>query len=243
MRQFAAECGANQSTFSRIANQVFIGSSSDKLIRAIAEHADPESGVTLDALMAANGMAKVVDSATVCRISEMEIEKRFNYAIIHELDKLGDFAEQVDMMGFRVGTTFKYRPDIVIKSSLIDGSSDLWAFDLFLQHSPSGGVENNRIDTTRVSGRRILDKMGRILPMFYCDEQDGRQVGKYSLVVTDRECFSYIKAEFANYYVPFEMSFILFDLDRDVIEQEFILKQPGGYVSNSVFNDSFETDS
>lgn len=243
MRQFAEECGVNQSTFSRMGNQVFTGASSEKVLRAIAEHANPESGVTLDALMVANGMAKIVNSATVSRISGMEIEKRFHFVLMHELKEAGDSAERVDNMEFRTGMTFSCEPDIIVRSKLLETSNDLWAFDLLLQQQPSDGEKNDRNNTTRIYGRRILDRMGRILPMFFNEEQGSERIGKYSFVIIDKECFSYIKAEFANYYVPFDMSFILFDLDRDVIEEEFIFKQPGGYVSVSVFNNSFEIDS
>lgn len=243
MRQFAEECGVNQSTFSRMANQVFIGASSEKVLKAIAKHADPESGVTLDMLMAANGMAKVVDSATVSRISGMEIEKRFKYALMHELKMAGDSAELVDNMKFHTGMTFSGEPDIIVRSKLLESSNDLWAFDLLLQQQPSDGEKNGRNNTTRIYGRRILDRVGRILPMFFNEEQGSERIGKYSFVIIDKECFSYIKAEFANYSVPFDMSFILFDLDRDVIEEEFIFKQPGGYVSTSVFSDSSKIDS
>lgn len=243
MRQFADECGVNHSTFSRIANKMFKGASTEKLIRTIAEHADPESGITLDALMAANGMARIVDSATVCRISEMELEKRFKYVIFHELKKLDDLVEVFDNMRFNVTTSFRYESDIIVRSKLLESTSDLWAFDLLFEQRPVRGAENDGNNTTRVFARRILDRIGKIIPMFYCDEKSSKQVGKYSFVIMEKELFDYLKAEFTGYCVPFEMSFILFDLDRDVIEQEFILKQPGGYVSNSVFDGSFETDS
>ena len=243
MRQFAAECGVSQSTFSRMANQVFTDASSEKVLRAIAEHADPESGVTLDALMAANGMAKIVNSATISRISGMEIEKRFHFVLMHELKEAGDSAERLNNMEFRTGMTFSCEPDIIIRSKLLESSNDLWAFELLLQQKPSDGEKNDRNNTTRIYGRRILDRVGRILPMFFNEEQGSERIGKYSFVIIDKECFSYIKTEFANYYVPFEMSFILFDLDRDVIEEEFLFKQPSGYVSTSVFNDSSKIDS
>lgn len=56
-------------------------------------------------------------------------------------------------------------------------------------------------------------------------EEDIEKIGKYSLAVIYRECFSHIKAEFENYYVPFNMSFILFNSGKEMIEEEYILKQ------------------
>lgn len=59
MRQFADELGVNPSTLSRIVNQKTASSNSDELILAISDHADPESGVTLEMLMVAHGMTKI----------------------------------------------------------------------------------------------------------------------------------------------------------------------------------------
>ena len=59
MKQFAEECNVNPSTLSRIANKKMLGGSSEALMLAIFQHADQNSGLSLDALMDANGMVPV----------------------------------------------------------------------------------------------------------------------------------------------------------------------------------------
>lgn len=60
MKQFANKCGVNTSTISRIINMKTETVCSDEIILAISENAVPESGVTLEKLLAANGMVKLI---------------------------------------------------------------------------------------------------------------------------------------------------------------------------------------
>jgi len=60
-QQFAMLCGVQPSTISRLINKSNKGASTEELIQAIAKNAAPESGVTLDALMKANGMVPESD--------------------------------------------------------------------------------------------------------------------------------------------------------------------------------------
>ena len=55
MKDFAKLCNVNPSTFTRISKKANKGASSIELIQAIAAHAAPNSGVTLEALAEANG--------------------------------------------------------------------------------------------------------------------------------------------------------------------------------------------
>lgn len=55
MQQFAADLGTHPSTLSRIVHMKNTGPSAESLLKAIAEQADPESGVTFDMLMEVNG--------------------------------------------------------------------------------------------------------------------------------------------------------------------------------------------
>ena len=64
MNDFANECGVNTSTISRIINMKNTTACSDEVLVAISKAADPNSGVTLDKLLAANGMVKLVPAGT-----------------------------------------------------------------------------------------------------------------------------------------------------------------------------------
>ena len=56
LTEFAEVCGLSPSTISRVVNGKFTKYISDGVIAAIAKNADPDSGVTLKDLLAANGM-------------------------------------------------------------------------------------------------------------------------------------------------------------------------------------------
>lgn len=64
MNDFANECGVNTSTISRIINMKNTTACSDEVLVAISKAADPNSGVTLEKLLAANGMVKLVPAGT-----------------------------------------------------------------------------------------------------------------------------------------------------------------------------------
>ena len=59
MKEYANACGINPSTLSRIINGKNKGKSKIENIEKMAEYADPESGVTLEMLLDANGYVNV----------------------------------------------------------------------------------------------------------------------------------------------------------------------------------------
>ncbi|MFR1286972.1 MAG: hypothetical protein ACLSCD_04985 [Subdoligranulum sp.] len=50
-----SDCGVNPSTLSRIVNMKTSGACTDELIQKVAQNSDPESGITFEILMDANG--------------------------------------------------------------------------------------------------------------------------------------------------------------------------------------------
>lgn len=232
LRKFAQECGVCASTLSRIINKENKGASSEELIRAIASHADLESGITLDALMGANGMARILGSSTVYKTSEMEIETKFKGKILSELEHAGCTGWK-DEARFNIGITLQSTLDFVIYFRTIEGGIRAWGFELIHLQPPErgDGTEKDSDYALNMYGYRILDRIGRILPLFYKDE-----LSKISFVITNDKCFDYIVSEFADYRVPFNMSFIMFNCQKEIIGQEFILKQPDGRIPKSILN-------
>ncbi len=227
MKKFAAECGSSQPTFSRIANQLYKGPLSDEMVKAIVEHADPGSGVGLDMLMGANGMARVVDSSTVVRDSRMEVEKEFVNVVISKLEMDGSLiANEIDRC-FLIGTTHRFKPDLLVRVKSATNGSYLWAFELILPKmnlSGRQGIDNggHYKQSVREYGRLFIEKVGGILPLFY---NSGEPIGKISFVVTDEKAFEYLISEYTEYYrVPFKASFVLYNIEREVIEMETALK-------------------
>ena len=64
MNDFANDCEVNTSTISRIINMKNTTACSDEVLVAVSKAADPTSGVTLEQLLAANGMVKLVPAGT-----------------------------------------------------------------------------------------------------------------------------------------------------------------------------------
>lgn len=225
MKQFAIECGADPSTLSRIVNKKNSRPSSDKLIKSIAEHADPNSGVTLDAIMAAHGMARILDNKAVVKISGNEIEEMFRGALLHELGQSNRKAYIVNE-SFRVTASVGYNADIVVKSELVSGNG-IWAFEVIPpQYNTQNGCGDpeNRFSTNRKI-KRMLEFIGMVLPLFYKNENG---ISKFSFVIADEITFNHAVSEFRNYCLPCNISIIFFDLENQIIENEFILKKPDG---------------
>lgn len=228
MKEFGNLCGVDPSTLSRIVNKKNRGPSSDDLIRSIAEHADPDSGVTLDKLMAAHGMARVLDSSRAVKLSALEFEEAFKNTMIYEQEQAGSLIGYAEDAKFQIGTTLRFQMDLLIYSKDIKGDSNLWGFELLMPSlsrldEKNGGGNTSR--TTQMIGKMILDRMGKVLPLFYTQKENGERLGKFSFVVADGELYKYAVSEFENYCVPFEMSLILFNCGKERIEDEFILKR------------------
>lgn len=225
MGQYAVECGSNRSAFSRIVNQSYKGPLSAKTIEAIAEHADPESGVTIDMLMGANGMARVLDSSTVFRDSRIEIERSFINVVLSEFEKDGRLIAYEKDLRFLIGRTGRFEPDLLIRVNSEAKGSYLWAFELILpqvdlSRNQDVGNENGFKQSVRMYGRRFVERVGMVLPLFYSIEEP---IGKFSFVVTDRKAFEYLVSEYSEYYrVPFEMSLILYNAEKEVMEVEAV---------------------
>ena len=59
LTEFAKQCGVSVSTLSRVVNAKSASPNSDDLIAAIARNSDPASGVTIQQLLEAHGLAAV----------------------------------------------------------------------------------------------------------------------------------------------------------------------------------------
>ena len=112
INEFARVCGVSPSTISRLINKKNTTPNKDSLIKAIADNAVPESGVTLD----------IVIDRLLCDITQLgykcEIEKEKN--IIYTTEAI------------------RFRADFVIKTELLKkyGIKE-WAFDVYVgPHRP-----------------------------------------------------------------------------------------------------------
>ena len=144
-----------------------------------------------------------------------------------ELEKSGRLIANKSDRVLQIGTTFRFRADLLAMVKSEDKEGYLWAFGLL---APTIGLFDRKDKdeyvhsekSMRVYGRKFMDKMGRILPLFYKGDVS---IGKFSFVMADRKIFDYLVTEFAeNYRVPFEISFIRYNTEEEIFEKEVALK-------------------
>lgn len=167
-----------------------------------------------------------MDSATVFRDSRVELEKNFVNVALLELEKSGRLIANKSDRVLQIGTTFRFRADLLAMVKSEDKESYLWAFEFYTTIGLSDRKDKDEYvhseKSMRVYGRKLMDKMGRILPLFYKGDVS---FGKFSFVMADRKIFDYLVTEFAeNYRVPFEISFIRYNTEEEIFEKEVALK-------------------
>ena len=233
MKQFAEECNVNPSTLSRIANKKLVGASSETLMMAIFEHADPSSGITLDALMDANGMVPVGSNRiSEYRLQEMKATELIISEMTHRVSALVYPQRQLRLSG-----TMGYRPDIIFESESFGGNG-MWAFDIV----PLGYTSYRRddIDERRVklhiimmNRRRFFDRLSRYVSIGYFHPEEVPQ--RFSYVVLDKDYYDDIVNEYGEQKFRGDVSVVLIDLNNLKIVDEFIFHRQEGDVMDKFF--------
>ena len=89
INEFARACGVSPSTISRLINKKNTTPNKDSLIKAIADNAVPESGVTLDMLLQAHGLEKINVYEGKERKSESVLEDIVIDRLLCDITQLG----------------------------------------------------------------------------------------------------------------------------------------------------------
>lgn len=208
MRQFAAELGVNPSTLSRIINMQTVSANKDTLIADIAEHADPESGVTLEMLLEAHGMVEQGKDRVIESYSRFE--KRCRMIIQDELLKRGYSVSSLQVA--RSKDSF----DIMLKTDAVDHGEGIWAFE-FKMLSP-----DPRISGIPTGAGRTYQCMNMIMSKFYTGTANADKV---SIVVEHRNIFEQLKQKYSQYCIPDEISFVL--ISGNCIADEYVIPMKG----------------
>ncbi len=235
MKQFAEECEVNPSTLSRIANKKLVGGSSETLMQAIFEHADPNSGLTLDALMDANGMVPVGS----VRISEYRLQEMKATELITTEIMLRVRAVVYPQRQLRLSRTMGYSPDVVFESESFGGKG-MWAFDIIpaSHYLPryEESVTDERIAKHRnsfMNRRRFFDRISRYATISYFHPEEVPQ--RFSHVVLDKDFFDDIIAEYGEQKFQGNVSVILIDVNNLKVVDEFIFPRQEGDMMEKFF--------
>lgn len=233
MKQFAEECNVNPSTLSRIANKKLVGASSESLMIAIFEHAEPNSGITLDALMDANGM---VPAGSV-RISDYRLQEMKAIDLITSEMTRRVSALVYPQRQLRLSRTMGYTPDIIFESESFGGNG-MWAFDIIpmshLSYRRDDIDERERkLRTRMVNRRRFFDRLSRYANIGYFHPEEVPQ--RFSYAVFDKEYFDDIVNEYGEQNFRGDVSVVLIDFNNLKIVDEFIFHRQEGAMMDKFF--------
>lgn len=244
MSEFARRCEINPSTLSRILNQKIVGNSSDVLILKIAENADPNSGITLDALLDAHGMVPIHAEKSKEEIDELYFQclERTRMLLLKEL-MVRNFTIQVSSeRTFYNALSHKFRAhfEIFTNDFTEDGTRTQWLFEMWP-------------DIAKVPVTNIRKKILMILGLYYIGEIKAQ---KFSFVVYNEKTYKELVESMDGYSYPNCFSIIYVDLlnNRVVSEEVFpsinSLKSPKAffeipeveYTSDADFDDFLDDD-
>lgn len=236
MKKFAEDCGVNPSTFSRIYNQSNKGASSEELIRIIAENADPESEVTLDMLMEANGFIPEGSMLASRHLQEM-LEEETYHVLQERLLEIPNAKVIVEPNRYRICKSMSIRPDIVIDGLVIDGKQGEWLIDIMV---PTANIANSSMgfDERRFNfhiSRRVQERIGRYLEAF-CAVDENAVINRISLAIPDEQIYELVLDYFGHLKTNDSISILLIDLDSKTIEEEYVLEDRNGKRGESLIS-------
>lgn len=220
MKDFADLCSANPSTFTRIVQKVNKGASSQELIEAIAEHADPKSGVTVEALADANGYTARQDIGL--KIDELLRGPANAERLVRDVvtQALIDRGQEVRMghIRYNFGKRMQLRPDALIMTSAFGKQDEIWFVDSLVinteRHTPGSLAATAR--------QRAFDRISRFA-FISMSSVDLFRPTRFTLAVFDKAVFAAIVEEFEETNVPADISIMLIDVVNSTIADEFML--------------------
>ena len=254
MNDFAKECEVNTSTISRIINMKNTTACSDDVLMAISKAADPESGVTLEQLLMANGMVKLVPAGTEgAVVSPTQIV--FGLADIAEEKQIESVSNEL-LQGAR-----KYLSESRLEESCresLQNSLLLGGYSVELlpynkmdwprnrQFRGDFAIRTNALQEEGIDiwlfdcksytagiGRGTIGQMNRLFGMAYMDSPREHGI-KVSIVVDHSIMIEQASDYYAGYKIRDYFSFVLIDsADRRVID-EFCIPRIDG-TEKSIF--------
>ena len=207
INEFARACGVSPSTISRLINKKNTTPNKDSLIKAIADNAVPESGVTLDMLLQAHGLEKINVYEGKERKSESVLEDIVIDRLLCDITQLG-YKCEIEKEKNIIYTTdeIRFRADFVIKTELLKkyGIKE-WAFDVYVgPHRP------------------VMQKLSWFFGCCYVNSLRDNGT-KLSLVLSNKDEFDAAKRRLGTIKIHDIISIILINEENWELEEEFVI--------------------
>ena len=207
INEFARVCGVSPSTISRLINKKNTTPNKDSLIKAIADNAVPESGVTLDMLLQAHGLEKISVYEGKERKSESVLEDIVIDRLLCDITQLG-YKCEIEKEKNIIYTTdeIRFRADFVIKTELLkEYGIREWAFDVYVgPHRP------------------VMQKLSWFFGCCYVNSLRDNGT-KLSLVLSNKDEFDAAKRRLGTIKIHDIISIILINEENWELEEEFVI--------------------
>ena len=204
-RKFAEDLGVNVSSISRILSGK-VSEVSNTLLAKIAANADPDSGVTLEALMDAQGMVIAENRAQLASKFEESCRRIIADALLQK-------GYSVSYPEEKQSYTSRYMCDFEIRTNAVKGERWLFEVKMYSQYSKlPAGVGSSRI---------WLDSA---MAAYY----RGENIGRVSLVVDHRTIFEQMKIRLREVPIRDEISVILVSVGAGKVIEEFVAPMTDG---------------
>ena len=226
LADFACVCGVSTATMFRVVNEKIRSPLSDALIVAIAQNADPQSGVSKEMMIAAHGLAKNENNSNTDYSVSNDDSRNSTHKYIEELyiSVIRDFFLDNDYSIYkfkREETVFYY--DFSVETNVLsEFGIDTWHFETFYTNG-------------WVMPLTIKNKMARIIE--YCYFSTPRQhKEKISLIVDSKDVLERIKKDYSQYTFRDVVSIILVDTVNKKIVEEYQFPLAENDFSKTIFN-------
>lgn len=201
-RKFADDLGVNVSSVSRISNGQ-VNEISPPLLAKIAFYADPNSGVTLDQLMEAQGLINSNEREKLssrygeeCRRIMVDELLRRGYSVNYgSQSEFNDIQKQLFA-------------DFVIKTNALGSDDARWIVECKMM---------SQYSMLPIGTGRSKIWIDSAMAFYYC----GGKAGRISLIVDNRAVFEQMKTRMSELTVPNEISVILISTNQGKVLDEY----------------------
>lgn len=220
--QYAKAMEVAPSSVTRIVKQEAAKVSND-LLAKLADNMDPDCGVTIEELIAANGLEE--NRRRAAMIAANEFEKTAEEIIRNDLYRGGKMVMKADLEYPRVGFG-RIAADFIIQTDAVDGKNEnegLWAFDIIYFSKEERKDDHVRINDYMFAAMRVTEFVSAIMSEFYC----GTEIGKWSIVMNRSEVFEKtierINKRLGSRKIRDRISLILVDSEKGYVSKEWTI--------------------